>query len=110
MQFAATNVDSVIGTSLVGYARATFQRLVRCFGAPHTVDGDKTTVAWYIKFEDGTVATVYDWAQHEAQPRRRMYNWHVGGFDEGAVQRVVTALRGHHSMGRRAATPCRLSD
>ena len=77
-------------TSLQGYVRAYYHELVEVFGEPDG-GGDKTTVEWCLEFEDGTVATIYDWKEYETPMGR--YRWHIGGKDLDAVDAVTTTLR-----------------
>lgn len=49
---------------------------VRCFEA-------KITVEWILKFDDGLIATIYDYKGHR---------WHVGGHSKTAFTRVVKVL------------------
>jgi hypothetical protein len=65
------------GTYLQGYLLARFEDLEAVFGESAGA-GDKTTQEWSLKFEDGTVATIYD--------------WHVGGASPQALVRVQQAF------------------
>jgi hypothetical protein len=78
------------GTSLQGYMRATYDQLVARFGQPDG-GGDKTTVEWCLEFEDGTVATIYDWKEYETP--MYAYDWHIGGRSKMAVFAVKEAFR-----------------
>lgn len=71
-------------TSLQGYVTAHYADLVKLFGEPLR-GGDKTTAEWILKFEDGTVATIYDWKEYTTPMGR--YDWHVGGN-----KRIVAAM------------------
>ena len=73
-------------SSYKGSVKTTYDRLVQVFGEPHLRDGDKTTVEWVVEFDDGTVATIYDWKLSETPTYE--YNWHVGGFNNSAVDLV----------------------
>lgn len=77
------------GTSLKGYVTATYAELVATFGEPEA-GGDKTTAEWALEFEDGTVATIYDWKTYETP--MDTYAWHIGGHDYMAVERVYEAM------------------
>ena len=77
-------------TSLQGYVQAHYHQLVEVFGEPEG-GGDKTTVEWCLAFEDGTVATIYDWKEYETPMYE--YNWHIGGKSKQAVARVESAFR-----------------
>ena len=84
-----TNADCN-GTSLQGYMTATYDQLVERFGQPEG-GGDKTTVEWCLEFEDGTVATIYDWKEYSTPLGR--YDWHIGGTSKMAVFAVKEAFR-----------------
>jgi hypothetical protein len=70
--------DSINGTSLKGYITTTYADLCRTFGAPSIFVGDKTNAEWFIEFEDGSVATVYDWKLDHIP--LEPYRWHIGGL------------------------------
>lgn len=73
-------------THLVGNLRATYADLVEVFGQPDERSGDKITCSWHLKFEDGTVATIYDWKEDETPLGD--YDWHIGGRTPRAFDRV----------------------
>ena len=77
-------------TSLQGYMQAYYHQLVEVFGEPEC-GGDKTTVEWCLAFEDGTVATIYDWKEYETP--MGLYHWHIGGKSNLAVARVQQTFR-----------------
>lgn len=77
------------GTSLQGYITATYAELVERFGEPEA-GGDKTTAEWALDFEDGTVATIYDWKEYETP--LGTYRWHIGGHNYAAVERVYEVM------------------
>ena len=87
------------GTSLRGYIETTRAHIETVFGSP-TIDhgenggGYKCTTEWYLLFEDGTRATLYDWKRYEegAPKMDEHYEWHIGGDSLFAVSRVVEAL------------------
>jgi hypothetical protein len=78
------------GTHLQGYMSAYYHQLVERFGEP-TDSGDKTTAEWCLAFEDGTVATIYDWKEYETP--LGLYRWHIGGTSQLAVTRVTQAFK-----------------
>ena len=78
------------GTSLQGYVNAYYHQLVEKFGEPDYRNGDKTTVEWCLEFEDGTVATIYDWKEYDTPTG--MYAWHIGGRSKSAVWAVMDAM------------------
>ncbi len=91
MKIITTNnpTTDVNGTSLQGYVRTNFSNIESKLG-PALDGSDKTTAEWYLEFEDGTVATIYDWKE-ESTPLSD-YNWHIGGHDPSIVDKVGEAL------------------
>jgi len=89
-----TNDANIERTSLKGYVIASFDELVDAFGAPDDGPddrtGDKVTCCWRLQFEDGTVATIYDWKEQETPYHR--YHWHVGGKSATALDHVHKTL------------------
>lgn len=85
-----TKDADVNGTSLQGYMPAYLHQLIEVFGEPEG-GGDKTTVEWCLEFEDGTVATIYDWKEYETPTG--LYHWHIGGRNQKAVDRVTRAFK-----------------
>ena len=94
-----TNVG---GTFLQGYIKASYEQLVKTFGEPHDPDGDnyKTDVEWAFEFADGTIANLYNWkngknylGEAEGLELNDIYEWHVGGFSEKAVAKLLEKLR-----------------
>lgn len=87
-------------THLMGYATSTRRALEQQFGTPFTYsqrDSDgKVTTEWIIKFEDGVVATIYDWKRYEmgAPALDEVYEWHIGGLGDKdeATPHVLEAL------------------
>jgi hypothetical protein len=97
-----THNDTEVGinrTCLQGYINAHYYRLVDFFGEPMESDGYKTDAEWQIEFEDGTVATVYNWKNGlnycgaDGTPVEYITEWNVGGKNgTDAVNKVKTAL------------------
>jgi hypothetical protein len=84
--------DYIVGTGLMGHIRTTYGDLVDTFGEPtrgYTGDG-KTTVEWQLIFEDGTIATIYDYKE-DLTPLD-LYEWHIGGRNGSAVDRVLEVM------------------
>ena len=95
-----THRDEVIdtnGSHRQGYLKADYKDLVELFGRPHDGDGYKVDWEWDIMFEDGTVATVYNW---KSGPNYGYYNvgpgqikeWNVGGFSQDALNNIKLLL------------------
>jgi hypothetical protein len=77
------------GTGLKGYITTYYHELVEKFGEPEK-GGDKTTVEWCLEFDDGTVATIYDWKMYDTPMGE--YDWHIGGKSQEAVYRVYEVM------------------
>lgn len=91
-QLFSTGARLTGGTHLQGEIRTTYDKLVKVFGNPdyQGSDGDRVTCEWDIQFEDGTIATIYDWKEYETP--LHLYNWHIGGKSSDAVDRVREQL------------------
>jgi hypothetical protein len=84
-------------TSLRGEITTTFSELCAVFGEPDVgpnADLDKTTCEWHLKFEDGTIATIYDWKT--GYTPRGVYDWHIGGYPDSKAVELVTDLINLH--------------
>lgn len=93
MKFKLTT-DGVNGTHLQGTINATYARLVEVFGEPNcNGDAYKVQKEWIIKFEDGTIATIYDWKEGDNH-YTNVTDWHIGGFSDIVVTLVNAALEG----------------
>ena len=83
------------GTSLQGYVTSTLRDISAVFGEPtFYYPGEKVTVEWGIKFDDGTIATIYDWKRYEDAPEAdEVIEYHIGGNSSAAVNAVSDALK-----------------
>lgn len=106
LQFTTHN-DSEIewhGTSLQGRIDATHKELCAIFGQPHGGDGYKVDAEWNVRFGDGTIATVYNWKDgknyngEDGTPVEQIKEWHVGGHDLKAFERIEATLQLHREM------------
>ena len=90
------------GTFLQGYIRADYGLLVNLFGIPSFAFSSKTDWDWTIQFDDGTVATIYNYKNgpnygYPTVTGDDIVEWHVGGYNQQAmenVKRVLTANPG----------------
>jgi hypothetical protein len=95
----ATNRE-IGGSHLQGYTISTFQNIVDKLGKPHS-NGDayKVDAEWAFKFEDGTVATLYNWKNGKNYCGANGLNvediteWNIGGFSPDAVDKIEEALK-----------------
>jgi len=97
-----TKINDISGTHLQGNVGATYQELVEVFGEPtyfkesdfFTDFDNKIDAQWAIKFEDGTVATIYNYKNGlnylgaEGKRLSQIMMWNVGGYSERAVTLV----------------------
>lgn len=94
----AENID-VNGTHLQGEIDASYRTLERIFGEPDESDQYKTDARWYIKFADGTISTVYNYKDGknyqgpDGIPTHKIRNWHIGGYNDKAVKKVIEAIK-----------------
>jgi hypothetical protein len=95
MKFKVSEDIDVNGSSFKGDVQTTYKHLVETFGEPSYIENDpdeKVSTEWQIEFDDGTVATIYDWKQYSGKPPLDRYSWHIGGFDTKAVHHVLREL------------------
>jgi len=92
------------GTCLQGNIVCSYSLIEDTFGPPEDLalfqgitDG-KVDVEWVIKFEDDTIATIYNWKNGPMyrgpvgiDPKNNE-DWHIGGHSPDAVSRVKDAL------------------
>ncbi len=87
------------GTSLIGYVNISYKELVLKLGKPNEGDGYKTDAEWLLEFDDGTIATIYNYkdgynylGKREGTAKTKLTEWHIGGYDEKAVHHVHELL------------------
>jgi len=91
-----TTRKTAYGTGFRGCFNISYVELVEIFGPPQVgpnADLDKTTCEWCLEFEDGTVATIYDWLN--TRTPRGVSEWHIGGYEPHAAERVYSAIELH---------------
>jgi hypothetical protein len=93
------------GSHLIGVVVASYNMLKTAFGDACGGDGYKTQVEWAIQFEDGTIATIYDWKKGDCYHGEgkgthfsKVEEWHIGGFNHKAELRVLEVLTGVKDM------------
>jgi hypothetical protein len=100
MNFTTHNTAEIDinGSCLQGEITAGYAELVSLFGKPHDGDGYKVDAEWDIRFEDGTVATIYNWkngknyCDKDGTPTEQITDWHVGGDHKRCVDKVQIAI------------------
>lgn len=104
MKFITHNQDDLINSNmshLQGCITATYAQLVSTFGEPlkEGFDDYKSDAEWLVQFEDGTVATIYNWKNgknycgDEGTDTVLITDWHIGGHTSLAVDYVKQVLR-----------------
>jgi hypothetical protein len=102
MNFKTHNEDesiNVYGTSLINCIDVSYTELKKAFGKPSDdFDNYKSDAEWLVKFEDGTVATIYNYKDGKnymginGLPKTKIRNWHVGGNSEKSVELIKKRL------------------
>ena len=84
-----------VGTSFQGRLDITYSELVRVFGEPLAEDdGYKVDASWIIEFENGVVATIYNYKSGRNYLGERGLDiedivfWNIGGFSLEAFAQV----------------------
>lgn len=99
---------SMVGSSLKGYIKASHDELVRVFGLPKDVDGDKVSTRWTVKggsiqysIYDYKMTNVYEDDLMSPEQFRALpsYEWHIGGFDNKYVSDLADFLS--EKLGRK---------
>jgi hypothetical protein len=96
-------MEMLNGSHLQGTVHVSYDRLVEAFSEPYKWDlsnsDGKSDVEWIIEFDDGTIATIYDWKRGvnycgpvEGIPAHMNTLWNIGGHSKDAVQRITAAL------------------
>jgi hypothetical protein len=94
-EFPAINID---GTSLQGHIEANYLELVGLFGQPMPGDKHKVDAEWHIMFDNGQVASIYNWKNGfafmgmDGTPVSRITTWNVGGRRPSIVDEVSRVL------------------
>ena len=90
----------VNGTSYQGVISESFKNLLNAFGTPMGASDDgKVDVEWNVLFNDGVVATIYNWKNGPASMGSNGTNpvdiqtWHIGGKTVSAVYDVEEILK-----------------
>jgi len=93
------------GSHGIGVVEASYNMIKTAFGNPCGSDDYKVQVEWAIQFEDGTIATIYDWKQGDLYNGEgngthfsKVEEWHIGGFNDKAELRVLEVLTGIQDM------------
>lgn len=98
------------GTHYQGSVDASYGLLCIMFGQPFSGDAYKVDAEWVIEFEDGTIATIYNYKNGinylgvAGTPTTQISSWHIGGYGVRAAELIqqlveernrVAAIQGH---------------
>jgi hypothetical protein len=105
MKFVTHNEEDIdMSSCLQGYVKTTYSHLCELFGKPTDGDGCKVDAEWVIKFEDETVATIYNWKDGKnyngdsGMNVEEITDWHIGGKDKESVARIKEVVTGEVSV------------
>jgi hypothetical protein len=80
-------------TGLLDYVNTTYATLYKIFGKPISGSSDgKTNSEWIIRFDDGEVATIYNYKTGMTPTEE--YDWHIGGNNRVVVNRIRQLVNG----------------
>ena len=86
-------------TSFKGTVKMGYDNMVKIFGEPHS-EGfyiEKIRFEWILKFEDGIVATIYDWKEDiSPKEQKGLVEWHIGGHQSKAYYRVSAIINNYN--------------
>lgn len=95
MKFQKAKGSDVTGTSYQGSIMTSLEHLKNVFGTVHYHDSDtdsKTRNEYLIEFDNGTVATIYDYKEYRAYHDDEILEFHVGGFSKAALSLVNSTV------------------
>lgn len=103
-----TKTINICGTSLQGECpdHTTYKLLTTYFGKHADGDKYKVDAEWIIEFDDGTVATIYNYKSgknyngRSGTPKTKLTgtDWHIGGFNKKAQEKVIALLDTAHPI------------
>ena len=94
------------GTHLQGHITCNYEDIVKAFGQPNESDGYKSDAGWDIKWNDGTLSTIYNWKNgnnynSDGTRTESIVEWNVGGKEIKALHYVLRQIKrsrnGHQS-------------
>ena len=92
-------IIKISGTSFLGDIGLDYYDIVSRLGRPQDGDGYKVDAEWNIEFDDGTVATLYNWKNgrnycgEDGLDLHQIDEWHIGGFNSDAIDRVYKLFK-----------------
>jgi len=97
MEFTTATTEEINFSHRQGEVTTTLAHLRETFGNPYLESPsvwDKVGYEWILRFEDGIIATVYDWKRYTTEPLKEdeTFTFNIGGFKPESVSRVLEAL------------------
>lgn len=87
----------ICGTFGLGSFHVSYEKLLKIFGEP-LPGSSKTDAEWTIQFDDGLVATIYNWKDgrnylgEDGMDVEDIIDWHVGGKSTEVFNRLTSLL------------------
>ena len=93
-------LNKIVGTHFFGSIKGvSYEELTELFGTPiareylpwsDETDNKDTRYQWLIEFEDGLLATIYDWKvdYSKVSVHDQQMVWHIGGHDSRVMDRI----------------------
>jgi len=94
MKYKKAEYKESIGSSHRGEFTADLYKLEDLFGIPYEGADARTNVEWIIKFDDGTIATIYDWKTEEDPTKNKI--WTIGGNSKKAFYYIASIVTKHY--------------
>ena len=96
-----------VGTCYQGSIEASYQDLVEIWGDPEPGDKYKTEAEWVIRPIEGETVTIYNYKNSRCYADKypvitEVREWHIGGHDVSAVDRVIGMMAGRAKLLQKA--------
>ena len=93
------------GSSLMGEIDCKYTDILLSFGLTGDTDGNKVDAEWTILFNDGVIATLYNWKDGKNYNGslgfdvEDIYDWHIGGFKKESVDKITEVIEDIKHLG-----------
>jgi len=96
-------LNKMVGTHFFASIKGLFfNQLTELFGKPieNETENTDTRYQWLIEFEDGLLATIYDWKvdYEKNSVWTQPIEWHIGGHDPRVMDRIYKITRVDEQM------------
>lgn len=94
MKYVTHNTHDVptTGACMQGQITCPFSLLITLFGEPEQGDNSKVDAFWSVEFDDGVIATIYNWKNGIAYcggpDIDQITQWNIGGYEKAAAEHV----------------------